>query len=193
MPPTPARHTLPWRAVALGLLLLVSGALAPATAAAARWRRRRHARDDRARAEAAWADLREGAQDLGLPVSPSHTPRQVAAQLALVAHLDSGAGFALDRITQVVERSRYAESMAVAAQRDMGAADMGAAGRLDTDVDAVLRALAASRRPVVRLRARVLPRSGLAVLSRLSERTGRRLGALDQGWGARLRRATAPR
>ena len=158
--PAPARP-LPWRGVALGLLVILAGTLAPATAAVSRWRRHRNAQDDRARAEAAWTDLREGALDLGLPVSPSRTPRQVAAQLALVGGLaPGGATLALDRVTRAVEHSRYAPSAT-------------AAEHLDADVQAILRALASTRRPVVRLGAKVLPRSGLAVLRRLVGRIAR--------------------
>ena len=163
------RIDLPWRPILLVLLLVLVAGLSPATAALARWRRRRAAHDDRALIEAAWADLHEGADDLGLRLTGASTPRQVDAELALAAGLATASPSrqALARVTQVVERSRYSRA---------GFDPL----TVDADVRSVLRAVAASRTRWQRLAARLLPRSGTARLLRLGDLAGRRIGGVDQ-------------
>lgn len=167
---------IPWRTVLLVLLVLAVVGLAPAAAALARWRRHRAAQDDPARIEAAWADLFEGADDLGYVLAPGSTPRQAGAELALAAHLPSASpdAVALGRLAQAVERSRYARSVTPA-------------GDVDADVRSVLRAVAATRTRGQRTLARVLPRSGTSRISRLGDNLGQRVGGLDQRLTARLR------
>ncbi len=164
---------VPWRAVLLTLLVLAVVGLAPVTAAVARWRRRRAAHDDRSRIEAAWADLHEGAADLGVTLTRGSTPRQLDVELALAAGLGSGDRQALARVTAVVERSRYSRG------------DVQAAG-VDADVHTVLQALAATRTRTQRVFARLLPRSGTARLSRVGDRAGQRVGGVDQRVAHRL-------
>ena len=166
---------VPWRAIGIGLLLLAAAALSPVTAMVARWRRRRAARDDRERIEAAWADLYEGADDLGVPLGISSTPRQLDAELATAAALPSTSPDreALARVAQVVERSRYSRS----------APDSSG---VDADVRSVLRAVASTRSRSDRVLARVLPRSGTARIVRLGDRAGRLVGGLDHRLTARL-------
>ena len=167
---------VPWKPILLTLLLLLVAGLSPVTATLARWRRRRSAPDDQARIEAAWADLHEGADDLGLRLAGASTPRQLDAELALAAGLVSASPDrqALARVTQVVERSRYSR-----AGFDTGT--------LDADVRSVLRAVAASRTRRQRLVARVSPRSGTARLLRLGDLAGRRIGGVDQAVARRVR------
>ena len=166
---------LPWRPILLVLLLLLVAGLSPATATLARRRRRRGANDDRARIEAAWADLHEGADDLGLRLAGGSTPRQLDAELALAAGLDADSEDrqALARVTLVVERSRYSRS----------GLDKGT---VDADVRSVLRAVAASRTRWQRLLAQLLPRSGTARLLRLGDLAGRQIGAADQAVARRM-------
>lgn len=188
-PVTPAAD-VPWRAVLVILLLVAVVGLAPATAFAARWRRRRAAHDTHSRIEAAWADLHEGADDLGVPLPAGGTPRQLDAHLALAGRLASPERAALARVAQVVERSRYSRPGVDSAGVD--ATGAGAAG-VDADVRAVLRALAATRTRGQRVAARALPRSGIARLARISDRAGQRMGGLDQRLTQRLRRLTRRR
>ena len=174
--PTQVDVDVPWRTVLVVLLLMAVIALAPVTAALARWRRQRAAQDDRARIEAAWADLFEGADDLGYVLSPGSTPRQAGAELALAARLPSTSSDAvtLTRLAQAVERSRYARTSAPA-------------GDVQADVRSVLRAVASTRTRGQRTLARVLPRSGTGRIGRLGDSLSQRVGGLDQRLTARLR------
>lgn len=166
---------VPWRVVGVVLLLLAVLGLSPTTAALARRRRRRAAHDDRARIEAAWADLHEGVGDLGVALMPGGTPRQQEAELALAAGLSTASpnGQALARVAQVVERSRYARGQVVAAD-------------VETDVRSVLRALASTRSRRQRVLAMVLPRSGTSRLTQVGDRAGRRAGGVDRRLARRL-------
>ena len=166
-PVTAPGFDIPWRAVLIVLLALAVLALAPVTALTARWRRRRAAQDDRALIEAAWADLHEGAEDLGVTLTGGSTPRQLDAELALAGRLAADDRRALARVAQVVERSRYSR------------ADVDADG-VQADVRSVLRALAGTRTRGQRVRAAVLPRSGTARLTGVGDRAGRRVGGVDQ-------------
>ena len=161
------QRSVPWRYVVMALVLLLALALTPVTAVLARGRRRRAAHDDRARIEAAWADLHEGAADLGVPLSPGSTPRQLDAELALAAHLASGDRQALGRVALSVERSRYSRTGV-------------SADGVDADVRVVLKAVAGTRSRGQRALALALPRSGTARLARLGDRAGQRVGLVDQ-------------
>lgn len=165
--------TVPWRPILLVLLLLLVAGLSPATATLARWRRRRAADDDRSLIEAAWADLQEGADDLGVRLRTAGTPRQMDAELALVAGLAdaSPSREALARVRQVVERSRYAHTGSNAGFN---------ADTVEADVRSVLQAVAANRTRWQRVSARLLPRSGTARLLRVLDLAGRRVGGVDQ-------------
>ncbi len=166
---------VPWRAVAVGLLVVALLALAPVTAVLARRRRRRAAADDAGRIEAAWADLLEWVGDLGVALPSGSTPRQLGAELARQAALGEGsrAFVALARLGRLVERSRYARG-----QQDTG--------DLDEDVRVVLAAVSATRTRRERALAVVVPRSGTARLTSSGDALGRRLGSLDQGVAHRL-------
>ncbi len=77
-------------------LVLLSPALARAWRSSARWARARR-EDDGALAEAAWADLVERAQDLGVPLVASDTPRRVAERV--VAAVPGGAGARTEHVS----------------------------------------------------------------------------------------------
>ncbi len=166
---------VPWRRVLVVLLLLAVAALPPVTAVLARRRRRHVAADDRARIEAAWADLHEQADDLGVTLGRGSTPRQLDAELALAAQLGPGSAdrAALTRVAAVVERSRYSRAQVEA-------------GTVDADVRTVLRAVAATRTRGERLRALLVPRSGTARLTRVTDLAGRRVGGVDERVARRL-------
>ncbi len=166
---------VPWRGVLIGLLVVALLVVTPATAGLARWRRRRAAVTDLAHVEAAWADLLEGAGDLGLAVPSGSTPRQLGAELARQAALSEGsrAFGALSRVSRLVERSRYARGQLPV-------------GEVDDDVHTVLVAVSATRNRSDRVRALVLPRSGITRLTRSGDMVGRRLGSLDRGVTRRL-------
>lgn len=113
-----------------------------------RWRRASNP-ETRAgeRAELAWSELRDRAQDLGYRW-PSGTPRQCAAALARTVTLGSRNLQQLSSLTGAVERSRYA-----AEPHAPGAAE------LRSTVDDLVHVLAAAVSPTTRLRAVLLPRS----------------------------------
>jgi hypothetical protein len=139
-------------------------------------RRRRWARADDAlrHAEAAWADVRDAAIDLGYGWDEAETPRQAAARLTREAGLHRRNVQALSRITRAVERARYSEAPDLAA-------DLRPEARL---VHAAL-ATRADRRD--RLRARLAPRSARLALHRAGDRAADAMVRLDRA-GARLRR-----
>ncbi|NMM23983.1 MAG: transglutaminase domain-containing protein [Phycicoccus sp.] len=141
-----------WGAVLFGCLVGLFGSLV--VPLAARWRRRRDlitARTVAQRVEVQWSFLTSSLSDLGIPPSPSRTPRQARAYYQQEAFLDAEASAALGRAVQTLERSRYAGS----------APDPGG---LADDVRQVLRGAASTRRASDRLRAGLWPSRGLAQL-----------------------------
>ena len=70
-------------------------------------RRRRRLGGD-ADVEAAWAELRDSAIDVGAAWSDSRTPRQAVEALVADQHLSGAASDAATRVGRAVERSRYA-------------------------------------------------------------------------------------
>jgi hypothetical protein len=169
---------VPWKPAGVVLVLLAAIAVTPVSAVLGRRRRRRAAHDVSAQVEAAWSDLREGVQDLGVGLRSGGTPRQLDAELARAVGLTGPPREALSRITRTVEQSRYAPVPP-------------AAERLDDDVRAVLAAVAASRTRSMRVRARVLPRSGanrvLTGVGAVTGRVGAVGGRVDVGVARRLR------
>jgi transglutaminase-like putative cysteine protease len=169
---------VPWKLVGVVLVLLAALAVTPVSALLGRRRRRRAASDAAARVEASWSDLREGVLDLGVDLRSGVTPRQLDAELAGAVALAGPSREALGRISQTVERSRYAP---VAPDAD----------QLDDDVRTVLAAVAATRGRGTRVRARVLPRSGAdrvrAGIGSVTGRVGVVGNAVDHGVARRLR------
>ncbi|MBA3619122.1 MAG: hypothetical protein H0W56_05920, partial [Acidothermales bacterium] len=124
-------------------------------------------REPRRHARAAWAELRDGARDLGFVWDPAKTPRRTGLDLAQQASLSADGEAALHRVIRAVERARYA--------RDPGAGD-----DLRADVERVHRGLAASRSRRVRWRARVFPGSTAAVGHQVGERVADGLDWVDR-------------
>ena len=95
-----------WSLVALALLATL---LIPALVRSfLRWRRWQRAGSPTALAEAAWAELRDSARDLGTGWAGWLTPRGTARALQPHLHGDSAAEQALARLVTFVERARYA-------------------------------------------------------------------------------------
>jgi len=173
---------VPWRVLAAfaGLLLL---ALVPlAVSLLVRRRRWRSARGGAARVEAAWDEVREKLEDLGVRWAASWTPRALQVRLVSDHHLGEPEQAALGRLVADLERVRYAPPGAVV--RETGA--------LRADVHTVVAGVSASGVVTTwaRRRARWIPGSGVRALSGMvrsvdvaADTAGRRAGEA----GARLR------
>ena len=90
------------------LLLAALPVAALLVAPAATHRVRTRARWQAPGAAAAWEQVCEDAADVGLPVDLTRSPRQVLARLSATAGLTGPAAAGLARISDVVERDRYA-------------------------------------------------------------------------------------
>jgi hypothetical protein len=127
--------------------LLALGLVTPrAVRSLTRRRRWLAAREDAARAHAAWLELLDDLTDFGVRSAPGETPRTVAKRLATQLRLTPSDRAALTRITQAEERASYAPQP-------------GPAGTLRADVTAVRGAISASVPRSARWRARLLPAS----------------------------------
>jgi transglutaminase-like putative cysteine protease len=178
---------VPWRVLA-GLLVVLALCGVPLTVSLlVRRRRWRVARTATGRVEAAWDELRERLEDLGVRWASSWTPR--ALQLRLVAdhRLGEHEQAALGRLVTDLERVRYAPPGAVVRE----------AGALRADVDVVVAGVSASEAVDrwVRRRARWVPASGLRAVGRAARRidvaadaAGRRIGDLGSQWRERAGR-----
>jgi transglutaminase-like putative cysteine protease len=139
--------SVPVAVIAIAVLALI--AVTPRTTRTAIRRRRwQAARDDSARAHAAWRELHDDLADYGIGWRVSESPRAVSRRLATTLGLDAPGQQSLDRIAQAEERARYAK----VAQ---------APESLRADVDTVRRAVAASSTTPARWRAQLLPPSAL--------------------------------
>jgi hypothetical protein len=107
-------------------------------------RQRRIAQLDAGSAPAGWEELRDTADDLGLPTSNARTPRQLSADLD--AHLDDDGAAALARLRAALESAVFASPGG------------GALPEAD-DLRAVLRALRRDAGLAKRIAATLLPRS----------------------------------
>jgi hypothetical protein len=112
-------------------------------------------------------ELTDTARDLGFARQGSDTPRQAAARLIKDAKLRSRHQEPLLRLTNAVERARYARNPA----------DDSA---LEEDLAAVRAGLAARAGRVWRVRAVVLPRSTWDVAHWVAERIADVLDAIDR-------------
>jgi transglutaminase-like putative cysteine protease len=101
---TGSTMSVQWWWVALAILVALLGA--PWAVRAVR-RKRREAQTARGSALAAWDELRDLADDLGLRTSDARTPRQLSADLA--AHLDDDGRRALARLRIALESEAFAE------------------------------------------------------------------------------------
>ena len=123
--------------------------------------------DPAARADAAWTELTDTARDLGFARHGSDTPRQAASRLIKDAKLRSRHQEPLLRLTDAVERARFARNPA----------DDSA---LEEDLAAVRAGLAARAGRAWRVRAVVLPRSTRDVAHWFAERIADVLDAIDR-------------
>ncbi|HTP17358.1 MAG TPA: DUF3488 and transglutaminase-like domain-containing protein [Streptosporangiaceae bacterium] len=155
-PAGPARSRRTGLALPLALAAVIAAALAaigPGTARVIVTRRRwRQAHGNAGAASAAWRELSDDLDDLGVGVRPSESPRALASRIESAHRLPDAARDALRRVSSAVERSRYA-------------AEPGPAGTLRADVTAVRAALAQQVTRGARWRARLLPASTLGLMS----------------------------
>jgi transglutaminase-like putative cysteine protease len=173
---------VPWRVLAaLGGLLLLG--FVPLVVSLLSRRRRWHsARGGPARVEAAWDEVRDRLEDLGVRWASSWTPRALQLRLVSDHHLGEPEQAALGRLVADLERVRYAPPGAVVREN----------AALRADVDTVVAGVAAAETVSTwaRRRARWFPGSGIRTLSRIArnvdiaaDTAGRRAGEA----GARLR------
>ncbi|MCE0488206.1 transglutaminase family protein [Ornithinimicrobium sediminis] len=143
---------------------------------AARWHRRRELRraeTPQDEVEVQWQLLTRALADLGVPPPEPRSPRAMRAHYTEHAVLDRRADEALGRVTATLERARYAPVTSGAGSgadsgvgRDVGTdhAATETATRPDTverDVDTVVQAVRDTAPGTVRLRAALLPGTGL--------------------------------
>jgi transglutaminase-like putative cysteine protease len=150
--------TSPWTFAAVLVLLALSlPMVVVALARRARWRR---ASTRAARAEAALDELSERLGDLGVPLSAARTPRGVRQWLVGAEYVPPDRTAPLDRIVTEVEAARYAPP----------GGDGPNAEHLHADVKAVAK-MVAEQVPAGRRRlARLLPPSGLSLLTGAASR-----------------------
>jgi transglutaminase-like putative cysteine protease len=108
----------------------------------------------------AWRELNDTAWDYGVTPLATETPRQAASRIARVTELDAAAGAAVHRVAEAVERELYAPQPLRRGGGDQVVADVRLAS-------AGLHATAARG---ARLRALLLPRSGMRVMHTLTDR-----------------------
>jgi transglutaminase-like putative cysteine protease len=111
-----ASTAIPWWWSVLAALAALL--LAPAVVRGIR-RSRRIASTSRGSAAAAWDELRDTADDLGLATSITRTPRQLADDLA--PHLDERGASALSRLRIALEVEAFADSSGAPDPRDVAA------------------------------------------------------------------------
>jgi transglutaminase-like putative cysteine protease len=104
---------------------------------------------------AAWAELRECADDLGYAWVDSDTPRQAASRLKSAARMDEQAAEAIGRVTLLTEQARYADAKAY---------DQPTLRALPRDLRTLRAALAEHASRANRIRAAILPASSLSRL-----------------------------
>jgi len=162
--------TSPAGLVVLAVLLGLLGSLVlPVTARLVHRRRRAHAADAAALAEAEWAELVSRLRDLGLHPPPGGTLREWRTHYVRHGYLDADADASIGRVVATVERTRYARPGPVTPDGQ-------------DDVEKVTHAVSQSRPTPQRLRAFFVPEAGVlwwrrstASLTHAPERWGRRL------------------
>ncbi len=102
--------------------------------------------------EAQWLLLTRSLSDLGVPEPEPRSPRAMRAHYAAATDLDRRADEALGRVTDTLERVRYAPATGDLPQRRVA---------VDRDVGTVVEAVRESSPRSVQLRAKLLPRTGL--------------------------------
>lgn len=138
------------------------GEVPEATQVTSRWRQDRTASSPMATiALAAWAELRECADDLGYTWVESDTPRQAASRLTTAARMDAEATEAIGRVTMLTEQARYAEEPQY---------NPPMLRALPRDLRTLRAALAEHATRANRIKAAILPSSSLNRLRESSER-----------------------
>jgi hypothetical protein len=167
---------VPWRGVAVLLVVLLALGSPRLVATAVGRRRWSRASSSAALAEAAWAELRTGLGDLGVRWAVSWTPRAVERRLIHDYHLEADTQAALHRLTAEIEAARYAPP-----DDELGRT----AAERRSDASAVISAVAATLPGRQQWLVRVWPRSGLATLGRIgpafnaaADRAGRQASTL---------------
>lgn len=148
--------------------LLVAGSVPALLRIGIRRRRWRLAGlDPGARANVAWLELLDSARDLGFDQQRADTPRQTAHRLIKDAKLRTRHQEPLLRLTNAIERARYALTPADDTS-------------LQEDLAAVRSGLSTRRGRVWRIRAMLLPRSTWDVAHWVAERIADGLDAIDR-------------
>lgn len=166
-------NAIPWRILGVVVLVLALSMSPLAGSRLARRLRWRRAATRRARAEAAWDELREQLADLEVGSEPSWTPRGLQERLVHDHTLDGTGRVALARLTDEVEQARYAPP----------GGDGPSPESLRADIRSVTGEVASGLPPAQRRKAAWLPASGLAVLGGLV----RRVDVATQAVGERRR------
>ena len=138
------------------------GEVPEASQAGGRWRQDGGATSPMATiALAAWAELRECADDLGYSWVESDTPRQAASRLTTAARMDAEATEAIGRVTTLTEQARYADEPQY---------DPPTLRALPRDLRTLRAALAEHATRANRIKAAILPSSSINRLRESSER-----------------------
>lgn len=157
-----------WFAIAgiIGALLLI--VFFPAILRRSRRRRRLSGlASGRGSATAAWREIIESSEDIGIVVGPTMTPREVVARLQRVRGMPGPASEALERVVEVVEREGYGPP-ALQGESLSSSARVAIA----RDISMVLARLSASVDGNVRAKATLLPPSLVSRISRSVARFG---------------------
>ena len=125
--------------------------------------------------EAAWDELRERLEDLGVRWAASWTPRALELRLASDHRLGESERAALGRLAQDVEQVRYAPP----------GAPVREAGALRADIDLVIRGVERSGtiQAPARRRARLVPISGVRTIAGLVRRVDVAADQVEQRMG----------
>lgn len=146
------------RALAVALLVALALGAVPVAARGALASARRRARSPAERVEVEWSALRDGLEDLGIPIPAGATPRMLVERIGDAAALDADGRAALARVLSAVERARYAP-------RSPGAGDGVPFGEaIGADARTVLTVASSLRSLPRRVSAALLPRAGLRAL-----------------------------
>lgn len=153
--------------VRLGYVIAVLGVLAAlmlVVPLAGRWYRRRdlvRAETPQDEVEAQWLLLTRSLSDLGIPTPEPRSPRAMREHYSGQVELGSPGADALGRVTQTLERVRYAP---VRSGGDIGPEPTSYRPAVEDDVTAVVAAVREKVSGRVRMRATLLPRTGLTGL-----------------------------
>lgn len=148
-----------WAGLVVGIGALV---LLPATVRSVRRRRAlRGLVNGKGTVAAAWREVRESAEDFGIVLQTTSTPRGAIQRLRMSTVLTEPGREALDRMVPIIEAAGYGRPPAVPSLSRPGLAQ---------DVTTVIRSLRSGADPADRLRARLLPSSLFSRATRATRR-----------------------